>query len=102
MWGTKNKTGDKSAIPKKVQILNVSNIVDKKVQILNVSNIVHPNIVDTNIGTQILSTFLERYENFEYIPKCRTLEEWLRTLFSSCRKCITVTLKISQNPPKFA
>ena len=49
MWGTKNKTGDKSAIPKKVQILNVSNIVDKKVQILNDSNIVPPNIEDTNI-----------------------------------------------------
>ena len=47
--GTKNKIGDKSAIPKKMQILNISNIVDKKVQILNVSNIVHPNIVDTNI-----------------------------------------------------
>ena len=56
MWGTKNKTGDKSAIPKKVQILNVSNIVDKKVQILNVSNIVPPNIVDTNIRNQILKT----------------------------------------------
>ena len=47
--GTKNKIGDKSAIPKKVQILNVSNIVDKKVQILNVSNIVHKNVVDKNI-----------------------------------------------------
>ena len=35
--GTKNKIGDKSAIPKKVQILNVSNIVPK--------NIVHQNIV---------------------------------------------------------
>ena len=53
MWGTKNKTGDKSAKPKKVQILNVSNIVDKKVQILNVSNIVPPNIEDTNIRNQI-------------------------------------------------
>ena len=41
--GTKNKIGDKSAIPKKMQI-NISNIVDKKVQILNVSNIVHKNI----------------------------------------------------------
>ena len=60
MWGTKNKTGDKSAIPKKVQILNVSNIVDKKVQILNVSNIVHPNIVDTNIeDTNIVHIFGE-------------------------------------------
>ena len=49
MWGTKNKTGDISAIPKKVQILNVSNIVDKKDQILNISNIVHKNIVDKNI-----------------------------------------------------
>ena len=63
MWGTKNKTGDKSAIPKKVQILNVSNIVDKKVQILNVSNIVHTNIEDTNIvhifwrGMKILSIY---------------------------------------------
>ena len=62
MWGTKNKTGDKSAIPKKVQILNVSNIVDKKVQILNVSNIVHTNIV-SNIadknwrGMKILSIY---------------------------------------------
>ena len=70
MWGTKNKTGDKSAIPKKVQILNVSNIVDKKVQILNVSNIVHKNIVDKNIVD-----ILTRCGNFEYIPKCRTLEE---------------------------
>ena len=60
MWGTKNKTGDKSAIPKKVQILNVSNIVDKKVQILNVSNIVPPNIVDTNIEhTNIVHIFGE-------------------------------------------
>ena len=107
MWGTKNKTGDKSAIPKKVQILNVSNIVDKKVQILNVSNIVPPNIdkqifgikySESNIETQILYTFLERYENFEYIPKCRTLEEWLRTLFSSCRKLKTKKVRTHLPP----
>ena len=65
--GTKNKIGDKSAIPKKMQILNISNIVDKKVQILNVSNIVHKNIAHQILYTQILMTFLERYENFEYI-----------------------------------
>ena len=36
-------------ILKKVQILNVSNIVDKNVQTLNVSNIVDKNIVHKNI-----------------------------------------------------
>ena len=67
MWGTKNKTGDKSAIPKKVQILNVSNIVDKKVQILNVSNIVPPNIVDTNIeDTNIVHIFGEVWKFWVY------------------------------------
>ena len=61
--GLKKKVGFKKKVgKKKVQILNVSNIVDK--------NIVHKNIVD----------ILNRYENFEYTkPKCRTLEEWLRT-----------------------
>ena len=53
--GTKNKIGDKSAIPKKMQILNISNIVDKKVQILNVSNIVHKNIAHQILYTRILS-----------------------------------------------
>ena len=48
MWDTKNKTGDKSAIPKKVQILNVSNIVDKNIVDKSIvdKNIVHKNIVD--------------------------------------------------------
>ena len=42
------KNGD-GYIPKEVQILNVSNIVDKKMQILTVSIIVHSNIVDKSI-----------------------------------------------------
>ena len=52
-------------------------------QILNVSNIVDKNIVDKNIVHKNIVHILNRYENFEYKkPKCRTLEEWLRSAHS--------------------
>ena len=55
----------------------LSNIVDKNIVD---KNIVDKNIIDKNIVHKNIVHILNRYENFRYTkPKCRTLEERLRT-----------------------